>query len=164
MAKWKDYGWKWTERDLVSGGLKTSLERRRNLSLKGAHEPGSSHAEDGRFPAANYHGLSVCLSYPPPPAVFCLIVFLFPHLTAVNCTLTRTHDCLYLPAGEDICPCFHNSYLHRQKREFQWRTEGGGCLGVQTPPKFRRFDIVEPDCKFSGKYLVFLVFLFQHHN
>jgi len=42
----------------------------------------------------------------------------------------------------------------------QWRTEGGG-LGIQTPPKFRNFDKVEPDCKLSGKCLVFL---FQHPN
>ena len=43
----------------------------------------------------------------------------------------------------------------------QWRTEGG--LGVQPapPPKFRSFDKVEPDCKLSGKCLVFL---FQHPN
>ena len=41
----------------------------------------------------------------------------------------------------------------------QRRTEGGG---VQTPPpKFRNFDKVEPDCKFSGKCLVFL---FQRLN
>ena len=33
--------------------------------------------------------------------------------------------------------------------------------GVQTPPKFRSFDRVEPDCKLSGKCLVFL---FQHPN
>ena len=44
----------------------------------------------------------------------------------------------------------------------QWRTEGG--LGFKTPtptPKFRSFDKVEPDCKSSGKCLVFL---FQHPN
>ena len=86
----------------------TSWERRRDLSLEEAHESGSSHAEGGRFPGLNYHGLSVSLFTPPPTAVFCLIFFLFPHLTAVNCTLTRTHDCLYVSAGEDICPCFHN--------------------------------------------------------
>jgi hypothetical protein len=38
---------------------------------------------------------------------------------------------------------------------------GGGDFGVQTPPKFRIFDKVEPDCKLSGKCLVFL---FQHPN
>jgi len=42
----------------------------------------------------------------------------------------------------------------------QWRTEGGGCLGVQTPPsKSRSLDKVEINCKLSGKCLVFL---FQH--
>ena len=36
----------------------------------------------------------------------------------------------------------------------QWRTEGGS----NTPPprEIRSFDKVEPDCKLSGKYLVFL--------
>jgi hypothetical protein len=99
----------------------TSWERR-NLSLKEAHEPGSSHAEDGKFPGVNYNGLSVCLYPTPPPPphplYFVWLAFLFPHLTAVNCALTRTHDCLYLPAGENICLCFHNLYLHCQKREF----------------------------------------------
>ena len=38
----------------------------------------------------------------------------------------------------------------------------GGFGGIQTPPpKFRNFDKVEPDCKLSGKCLVFL---FQHPN
>jgi hypothetical protein len=39
----------------------------------------------------------------------------------------------------------------------QWRTEGGG-LGVQTPPppEVPKFYKVEPDCKLSGKCLVFL--------
>jgi hypothetical protein len=37
----------------------------------------------------------------------------------------------------------------------------GGVWGVQTPPKFRSFDRVEPDCKLSGKCLVLL---FQHLN
>ena len=41
----------------------------------------------------------------------------------------------------------------------QWRTEGG--WGVNPPPKFRSFDKVEPDCKLSGKCLMFL---FQHPN
>jgi hypothetical protein len=41
----------------------------------------------------------------------------------------------------------------------QWRTEGG--FGVSNPPKFRSFNKVEPDCKLSGKCLVFL---FQHPN
>ena len=37
-----------------------------------------------------------------------------------------------------------------------------GGWGVQPPtPKFRSFDKVEPDCKLSVKYLVFL---FQHIN
>ena len=35
---------------------------------------------------------------------------------------------------------------------------GGGFGG---PPKFRSFEKVEPDCKLSGKYLVFL---FQHSH
>ena len=42
----------------------------------------------------------------------------------------------------------------------QWRTERGWG-GVQTPLKFRRYDKVEPDCKFSGTCLVFL---FQQPN
>ena len=43
----------------------------------------------------------------------------------------------------------------------QLRTEGG-VWGVQPhPPKLRRFDKVEPDCKLGGKCLVFL---FQHPN
>ena len=45
----------------------------------------------------------------------------------------------------------------------QWRTERvGEFWGFQPPPpKFRSFDKVEPDCKLSGKYLVFLC---QHPN
>ena len=39
--------------------------------------------------------------------------------------------------------------------------QGGGGWSVQTPPKFRSFDKVEPDCKLSRKCLVFL---FQHPN
>jgi len=38
---------------------------------------------------------------------------------------------------------------------------GGGVEGFKPSPKFRSFDKVEPDCKLSGKYLVFL---FQHPN
>jgi hypothetical protein len=38
---------------------------------------------------------------------------------------------------------------------------GGGVLNPSPPPKFRSFDKVEPDCKLSGKCLVFL---FQHPN
>jgi hypothetical protein len=47
-------------------------------------------------------------------------------------------------------------YLHQRLCEDQWRTEEGG-LGCSTPPppKFRRFDKVEPDFKLSGKCLVF---------
>ena len=45
----------------------------------------------------------------------------------------------------------------------QWRTEGG--FGVFKPlpplPKFRSFDKVEPGCKLSG---IFLVFLFLYPN
>ena len=41
----------------------------------------------------------------------------------------------------------------------RWRTEEGGVN--PPPPKFRSFDKVEPDCKLSGKCLVFL---FQHPN
>ena len=41
--------------------------------------------------------------------------------------------------------------------ELQWHTEEGGEF--KTPPKFRSFDKVEPDCKLSRKCLVFL---FQH--
>ena len=45
---------------------------------------------------------------------------------------------------------------------YQWRTDGEGLDGSNLPPpKFRRFDKVEPDCKLSGKCLVFL---FQHPN
>jgi len=36
-----------------------------------------------------------------------------------------------------------------------------GRLGGSNPPKFRRFDEVEPDCKLNAKCLVFL---FQHPN
>jgi hypothetical protein len=36
-----------------------------------------------------------------------------------------------------------------------------GVWSIQTPPKFRSFDTVEPDCKLSGKCLVFV---FQHPN
>ena len=44
----------------------------------------------------------------------------------------------------------------------QWRTERKfGWVQPPHPPKFRRFDKVEPDCKLSGKYFVFL---FQHPN
>jgi hypothetical protein len=43
---------------------------------------------------------------------------------------------------------------------YQWRTEGGGG-STPPPPKFRSFDNVEPECKLSGKCLVFLI---QHHN
>jgi len=41
----------------------------------------------------------------------------------------------------------------------QWRTEG--VWGIQIPPKLQTFDKVEPDCKLSGKCLVFL---FKHPN
>jgi hypothetical protein len=44
----------------------------------------------------------------------------------------------------------------------QWRTKGRlGGGSTPPPPKFRSFDKVEPDCKLSGKCLVFL---FQHPN
>ena len=47
-------------------------------------------------------------------------------------------------------------------RYLQWRTEGGfGVFNSPPHPKFRSFDKVEPDCKLSGKCLVFL---FQHPN
>jgi hypothetical protein len=42
----------------------------------------------------------------------------------------------------------------------QWRMEGGG-LGCSTPPEIPKFYKVEPDCKLSGKCLVFL---FQDPN
>ena len=48
-----------------------------------------------------------------------------------------------------------NTYSQRVAYRVGW---GGG---VQTRPKFRSFDKVEPDCKLSGKCLVFL---FQHPN
>ena len=47
--------------------------------------------------------------------------------------------------------------MWRDYHRMQWRTGGGST----PPPKFRSFDIVEPDCKLSGKCLVFL---FQHPN
>ena len=43
----------------------------------------------------------------------------------------------------------------------QWRTESGFGVFNPPPPKLRSFDKVEPDCKLSGKCLVFL---FQHPN
>jgi hypothetical protein len=43
----------------------------------------------------------------------------------------------------------------------QWRTEGGGLGGSTPPPEIPKFYKVEPDCKLSGKCLVFL---FQQPN
>ena len=43
----------------------------------------------------------------------------------------------------------------------QWRTEGVGVFKQPPPSKFRSFDKVKPDCKLSGKCLVFL---FQQTN
>ena len=49
-----------------------------------------------------------------------------------------------------------------QTQSNQWRTEGGcGGSNISPPPEFRSFDKFEPDCKLSGKCLVFL---FQHPN
>jgi hypothetical protein len=42
----------------------------------------------------------------------------------------------------------------------QWRTEGGGS-NTPPPPEIPKFYKVEPDCKLSGKCLMFL---FQHPN
>jgi hypothetical protein len=42
----------------------------------------------------------------------------------------------------------------------QWRTERGGGQ-TPPPPEIPKFYKVEPDCKLSGKCLVFL---FQHPN
>ena len=40
------------------------------------------------------------------------------------------------------------------KTSSQWRPEGGGVWGVQTPPpKFRSFDKAEPNFQFRGKYI-----------
>jgi hypothetical protein len=42
-----------------------------------------------------------------------------------------------------------------------YRRGGGVRVFNPPPPKFRSFDEVEPDCKLSGKGLMFL---FQHPN
>ena len=53
---------------------------------------------------------------------------------------------------------FKTFLLEARVEEMQWRTEGG--LGVSNPPpKFRSFYKIKPDCKLSGKCLMFL---FQH--
>ena len=90
------------------------------------------------------------------------------HLISLSPTFIKT-SCFQRPSRATLChrnvdgvrdwfilPCHLCPDLLSQ-----WRTEGGGW-GVQPPsPKFRSFDKVEPDCKLSGKCLVFL---FQHPN
>ena len=80
----------------------------------------------------------------------------------------------YLPFYKnetDFLGFVHRPYLYnlanmsnQVHNSVQWRIKGRGLGGLQTPsppPKFRSFDKVEPDCKLSGKCLLFL---FQHPN
>jgi len=69
--------------------------------------------------------------------------------------------------GEVIAARYKTGYRYKILRlvfTFQSVAYRGGSLGgfqPPPPPKFRSFDKVEPDCKLSGKCLVFL---FKHPN
>jgi hypothetical protein len=88
------------------------------------------------------------------------------------CCIICLHKALFMnQPGFFASICFHRSivltctYVSRNKSfpitVLQWRTEGVGGVGFKPPPEVPKFYKVEPDCKLSQKYLVFL---FQHPN
>ena len=89
-----------------------------------------------------------------PSAAVCLYMILVLYLTISN-MVQVTHIPHQLMSQFTISFRFDR---HEMYNLLQWRTEGG--FGVfQPPPEIPKFSQIQPDCKLSRKYVVFL---FQH--
>ena len=103
--------------------------------------------------------------------LFYICVISIPHTLKVNINNSYLIKIIYIyiyiyiylkQAKEFSVTKWTLNHLHGCTVHAESGVPSGG-LGVQRPlpPKFRSFDKVEPDCKLSGKCLVFL---FQHPN